>query len=1085
MLRLLGVMFALMIMFAPGQAHAVCSSPSGNAGDIIYNATQRIFQYCDDTNWKRMNILPGTGSGGCTSPTLPDGQMVFNADHRILQGCAGNVHRPFTPVKSSGGSVSWKMIATGGEEYSHACGIKTDNTLWCWGANRSGQLGDNTTTMKLVHTQVSGGGSWKFVATGTSHTCGIKADNTLWCWGSNGVSWGARGQLGNNDGSGTVQTAPVAVSGGGTWKYVAAGRSHSCGIKTDDTLWCWGDDGSGQQGNGAGGNVLVPTQVSGGGSWKQVTAGIEHTCGIMSDDTMRCWGNNGQGRLGDGTQTTRQSPTTLSGGGSWKAVTGGQEHTCGIRSDDTIRCWGNNWLGQGGRDPDLENPLLVPTAILGGGTWKKISATHAQHTCAIRSDDTAHCWGFNDEGQGGSGNFNSIVFTPTAVSDSGPWAHISAGAPSSVGFTCGIKTNGSLKCWGSNRQGQLGTNTLSWVGSPMATSASGGWKQVSTGETGSTCAIRVDDTLWCWGQNTSLQLGIGSSVQQVDTPTQISGGGGWSKISMGLLHGCGIKTDNTAWCWGSGSQGQLGNNDNNSFDTPQPVSGGAAWREISSGIGWNASTCGIRTDDTLWCWGNDSAGQLGNGAGGNSQVPVQVSSGTFWKKISVGGEHACGIRTDDSLYCWGSDGSAQLGNGATSTNQQLPVLISSGTTWKAVTASPDFTCGVRLTDDTMLCWGNNNGGNLGDNSFTQRNVPTPVNGGGTWNHVDGGGYNYGSFSCGLRLDGTAWCWGVGGAGNLGDGNFGGAGGILQVPTAVVGGHTWKQISSAGGNNENYTCGIKSDDSLWCWGANMMGQLTATATSTASQSTGVLSWCSSPAGSPGAIVYNSTQSLLQFCDGAGWVGIRGGVAPPPAPEGIPTLGLLAHWPMEEGSGTTTASTVGTNNGTLTGGPTWVTGRVGSYAVNLDGTNDYIVMSTAVPITNNKTVSFWIYPTSSTGDRQVFYASDGSGSDYMIVSFWNSRIYASVDNVYSAINKRSNITLPLNNWYHVAITKITNDIQKIYINGADVTENGFDYYSEGGAGTTLSSNSTDFQGYMDDVRVYDRALGPTEIQALANQ
>ena len=166
----------LAMLVSPSSARAACSSPAGGAGDIVYNGTQKLFQYCNGTDWTRMNLSPGSGAGGCVLPsgTVPEGQLIYHMDHRVLSGCAGNVERA---MSAAGGKFGWKQVSVGS---SHTCGIKSDDSLWCWGDNSGGQLGDNSTTERLVPTAVNGGGTWKQVSVQASTSCGIKSDDSLW-----------------------------------------------------------------------------------------------------------------------------------------------------------------------------------------------------------------------------------------------------------------------------------------------------------------------------------------------------------------------------------------------------------------------------------------------------------------------------------------------------------------------------------------------------------------------------------------------------------------------------------------------------------------------------------------------------------------------------------------------------------------------------------------------------------------------------------------------------------------------------------------------------------------------------------------
>lgn len=1086
MVRFFGIVLALMVMFSAGQAYADCTNPASPPGQIYYNTTQRIFQYCSDTVWKRMNINPGTGSGGCTNPTTPEGQMVYNEDSRLLQGCAGNVFRPFTAPRSGTVSTSWRMVSNGGDaQNAHACGIRNDNTLWCWGSNGAGQLGVGSTTNLSLPTKLND--SWRFVSAGSSHSCGIKQDNSLWCWGHNG-SWNGWGQLGNNDGTGTQQNSPVAVSGGGQWIYVSAGWSHTCGIRTDNSLLCWGNNANGKTGlNTTSGNTLVPTAINGGGTWIKVAVSETHSCGIRTDNTLWCWGNNANGRTGRNTAAGNTLvPTQIDGSSTYIDITAGQEHSCGIRTDGSLRCWGNNWVGMLG--DNTQNQRLVPTAISGGGTWKQVSASHGQHTCAVRTDDTVRCWGFNHEGQGGNGLYEAYNMAQVALADTSPYRQISAGAPSSNGFTCGIRMDGSLRCWGANRHGQLGNGTQSYINTPMPTNATGLWRQVATGDAGSTCGIRMDSSLWCWGDNAGGQLGLGNNTARIFTPTQVSGGGQWLKVAVKQFV-CGIKTDNTLWCWGSNLSGQLGRNTQyDSYNTPQAVVGGHLWKDVSTGgVSANGTTCAIRLDDTLWCWGDNAAGRTGLNTGtGQTLVPTQVAVGTTWKKISVGETHTCGIRMDDALYCWGSNDNGQIGDNSPGTNRLVPTAVSGGGTWKHVAATHAFTCAVN-TSDAAYCWGSNNAGNIGDNSTNQRNIPTAVSGGYTWDMIDGGAYAWGAFNCGIRTNGSAWCWGAGEPGNLGAGN------TIQslVPIAVSGGHTWKQLSAGGANHHAYTCAIRSDDTLWCWGSNSVGQMTETPQSTASQSRATTPWCNLPEGSPGSIKYNADFNLLQYCDGGGWVGLRGGVATGMPPT-LPTAGLVAHWKFDETAGSATAvdSSGNGNTGTLTNmdpNTDWVAGRVGN-GLDFDGINDYVNAGSAAILDNLPLYTACAWTRSQSGS---------AGSFYHIATKYNTPPTVGWDFYYGgSATSRSGVgylepvgdTLEHNTWNHYCVT-YNGSILKSYKNGVDMGGTMGPYGSGGSdaANNFIIGNddslSHPFRGVIDELRVYNRALSLSEIQALA--
>ncbi len=819
-------------------ALAVCSSPSGTAGQIIYNSSSSVFQYCNDTDWIRMT-LPGSGTGGCSTPTLAEGQLVYNQTSRTLQGCTGNTHRVAGVV---GGILDWLHISAGD---NHACGVRSDNRLFCWGRNDNGELGDGTTTNRYAPTEVSGSSRWQYVAVGAEHSCGIKTDGTMHCWGV-----GTNGRRGDNATSAT-QSTPVAVVVTGsvpdTWTSVAAGAAHTCGIGTDNTAWCWGAGGSGRRGDNTTSASSVPLAVDVTATipdtWLSISAGDSHTCGIGTDATLWCWGSGGNGRRGDSSTASSNIPDAVTVTGSipdtWKQVSAGGSHTCGIGANDTAWCWGLGDSGQRGDGTQTQN-RTSPIAVSGGGTWKYIAASNNNHTCGIRNDDTTECWGINSNGALGEGT-TSYRYSPTTISDGGTWSRLSGGAE----FTCGIKLDGSLTCWGEPSYGQLGRGSAFFTARHVA----GGqkWKKVVAGYK-HLCAIRSDDTMWCWGPNGYGELGDGTTTPS-SNPVQVSGGGTWKDVDTAGQHTCGIKSDDTLWCWGSNSSYELGITGGNS-STPVQVTNGGTWKKVAAG---GAHSCGIKSDDTLWCWGLQAQGRLGDNVSTYTatHIPVTVSGGGTWKAVSLGSSHSCAIRSDDNILCWGDNvNNFQVGDD-TAIDRAVPTAIYNGGTWNALAIGDAQSCGVR-SDDTLWCWGDNNEGQLGLGDNSDRDRPTQVSGGGSWLSGDSGWYH----SCAIRSDSSLRCTGLNTVYQLNDGTVT----SRNVPTTTTISGTWLKVATG----DWQTCGIKTDSasattgSLICWGA--VNQIVGNAPG----------YCPSPDGVPGDIVYNSTVNKLLVCDGVSWI-----------------------------------------------------------------------------------------------------------------------------------------------------------------------------------------------------------------------
>ena len=346
-------------------------------------------------------------------------------------------------------------------------------TLWLWGYNQYSQLGDNTFTNRSSPVQtVSGGTNWRLVNSGWYHTTAIKTDGTLWLWGRND-----NGGLGDN--SRTRRSSPVqTVAAGTNWRLVSGGYYHTAAIKTDGTLWTWGRGSDGQLGDNTIASKSSPVQtVSGGTNWKFVSAAADYTMAIKTDGTLWTWGYNGNGQLGDNTFTNRSSPVqTVAGGSTWKSVNGFQHHTAGIKTDGTLWLWGLNGYGQLG-----DNSITVRTSpvqtVSGGSTWKSV-VCGLRATAAIKTNGQLWTWGVGSDGSLGNNAITHRSSPVQTVAGGTNWKSVDAGHI----LMAAIKTDGTLWAWGSNGVGQNGDNSTTKRSSPVQTVAGGtNWRSVSCG----------------------------------------------------------------------------------------------------------------------------------------------------------------------------------------------------------------------------------------------------------------------------------------------------------------------------------------------------------------------------------------------------------------------------------------------------------------------------------------------------------------------------------------------------------------------------------------------------------------------------
>ena len=333
--------------------------------------------------------------------------------------------------------------------------------------------------------------------------------------------------------------------------------------------------------------------------------------------------------------------------------------------------------------------------------------------------------------------------------------------------------------------------------------------------------------LWVWGANGPAYgstdagaLGLGGDFwyESKSSPVQnMQGSTAWRQVSSGTFNIAEIRYDGTLWLSGRSFNGQLGNSQgySNGFyqfiDLVQTISGGTDWKQVSVG-GWTNGA--IKTDGTLWLWGEGAGGQLGDNTVVKKSSPIQtITRGSNWKYLSLGGYEAAAIKNDGTLWLWGLNASGQIGDNTT-VSKSSPIQIITGGTWSTINLGEynNAVAGIK-TDGTLWLWGRNHFGQLGDNTTVNKSSPIQIMTGGTWRSVDG-------FNCnmaGIKTDGTLWTWGDNAYGQLGDNTTVSKSSPVQT---VTGGTNWKQVSCG----KKHTAAIKTDGTLWIWGRNNKGQL---------------------------------------------------------------------------------------------------------------------------------------------------------------------------------------------------------------------------------------------------------------------
>lgn len=718
-----------------------------------------------------------------------------------VAGTAGPASAGPVPVVTSGGG--------------HSCALMTDQTVWCWGRNTVGQLGNGTTADSLVPVWVRTLPPAINVSAGHDHTCAVNTSNQVLCWGAN-----AFGELGN--GTTSVDNPLPVFALGIAASQVSAGDQFSCAVTLAHTVDCWGNNNFGELGNGTLASSSTPVKVKNLTNVVQVAAGYFHACALESSGTIWCWGDNSNGQLGNGSVTASKVPVQVSIQNA-TSVAAGFDDTCAITSGGDLLCWGDNFSGELGTGDftDRHLPTKVAPPLSSGVSQVSLGEGF---TCAIAAapGPTALCWGdASGYGRLGNGNFTQVDPVPTPVfglmsspagGTSGP-VQIAAG----TNHACVVMVSGLVQCWGQGFYGNLGNGSsldraipTPVVGLPGPPHTAGA---VSAGIFTS-CAVTGSLGAACWGRMTGdgspLLTTHTSAVGVKNLPaggvSQVSAAnGGCALVRLGGL-ATGLR------CWGDNSWGELGNNTTTDSTTPVKVQGLSHVQSVATG---GNHTCALVHNGGAWCWGENNWGQLGNGTTSNSSVPVTVTGLPLnLAQVAAADDHTCALLTDGTVRCWGLNNVGQLGDGTTSTST-TPVAVAGLTGVVQIALGDAFSCAVTGAG-AVECWGDNSSGELGNGSTTNSTSPVQVSGltGGVV--AIGGGS---SFACATLFTGQVECWGDNSAGELGDGSIGG----MSTTPVTVSGFT-SNGASIGIVMGATGCSLNSSQVPECWGANHEGEL---------------------------------------------------------------------------------------------------------------------------------------------------------------------------------------------------------------------------------------------------------------------
>ncbi|VAW97255.1 BNR repeat domain protein [hydrothermal vent metagenome] len=801
-------------------------------------------------------------------------------------------------------------------------GDLSKGNLSCWGQfpdiviiDEKTGLAERTFRNESSPVAMSTDANWTDVTIGQYHICGIKSLSSgerLYCMG-----WNDHGQLGlarlyylddfNNPERNTRNFYPTMTQVGSStdWKKLYAAGEHTCGIFGagdligTGELKCWGLNNDGVLAQNTENNVyddldsqnqtnLIRRVLSSDSTpviatWISVSTSDNHTCAIQqADNSLWCWGLNTDLQLGLPSNSAiiqkYVTAVTLPNVGfdptteAWIGVSAGLEHTCAISAAKTgttistsgkLWCWGSNQFGEigvSGTTSSISLPNSSP--VNGSRNWKSVSVGQSK-TCAINDLGEAFCFGYN-----ASVPFINDRYPITAVAGRNEnWTSITVG----LGHECGVKTvaisgvdKSQLYCWGQQQFSQLagGFNYNSYIPNLISNDENilvdpYVWKSLAAGGHHS-CALKNDNSLWCWGKNFWGQLGVGNEFP-ASTLKKVTSEIGWTDVDSYFKTTCALKTDGSMWCWSQNHKGQLGTGSILFENIPTITNNNISdWNKIAIG---QYHSCGLKNNNSLWCWGSATFGQLGPAmaipdtttAIPYSTVKLQVPGDWKTGKVFSGKYNTCAIekiannttnpdKTVEDLYCWGRNKYNEI-NISVNLEVNTPSVIpkpENTLQWISASIGKRYICALANTDITatqgsLWCWGDNYLGVIGNKThydsidFTSNasyeasrfipfntpfNVNTPNTAAGEktmWRQVSAHDENV----CAIKNDGTLWCWGENAFGEIGRGDV-----VLSAEPAqeATKSPNWVEVQVG----DNHACGLqsqngKTDFSLWCWG----------------------------------------------------------------------------------------------------------------------------------------------------------------------------------------------------------------------------------------------------------------------------
>ena len=754
----------------------------------------------------------------------------YNGDYGLL-GNNSNTDQ-CTPVSICGSNKTFCNISAGS---SHSLGIDKHGKVWGWGNNYVGQLGNNSDIYQCTPVSIYGHHTFCSIAAGDGYSLAIDNHNVVWCWGYYGG-----GVLGSNN-SNYIQWTPVKVFQCKNKVLISAGYNHSLAIRNDifrnGVTWGWGNNYSGQLGdNNAGTNQCTPVSIYLNynniiHNFCKISAGYQYSLAINNFGVIWGWGYNLQGQLGNNETTSQNTPVsilkydkridllteTYSIDKIFCSIEAGGGFSLGLDKYGKVWGWGYDNDGQlGNNENGFGNNKLTPVSICGyNKTFCKISAG-SYHSLGIDKYGKVWGWGSNYDGQLGN-NSNTNEYTPVSICNYQSFCSIYAGH----NFSLGLDNYGMVWSWGDKYDGELGNNDdFNCQSVPVQVCGNHTFCKIDTGRHFS-LGIDYKGQVWGWGSNDYGQLGSNNIVYYC-TPVSITydmpdnHNRTFCSISAGEFHSLGIDNHNMVWSWGYNWAGQLGDNTLIDRCTPVLIYGNRTFCSISAGYDYSLA---IDNHNIVWGWGYYGGGRLGSNNNTTNQcTPVTIYGNKKFCKISTS-DHSLGIDNRGIAWGWGYNYGGQLGiNNTTDQCTPVSVLAFNTNVFCSISAGKQYWEGgnhsLALDKYGMTwCWGENNKGQLGNNSSTNECTPVSICGGNkTFCQISSGGFH----SLGIDNHGKAWGWGYNFQAQLGNNSNSDE----WTPVSIFGNHTYYSISAG----QFHSLGIDKYGKVWGWGYNYFGQL---------------------------------------------------------------------------------------------------------------------------------------------------------------------------------------------------------------------------------------------------------------------